>query len=245
MSEKLPIAAVVVAAGGGERLARALASVSWATQRLVFDPAGRLRTEALPPDVLYAAAESELGSQVSAPWLLVLAEAETVTAELPPVLAPLVVTGAQRSRFAFGRALHSFGSELRLPGATFRLAPSAGTRVIIGRALWPEVDAPGLRGTRLRVRGLTLHLASLARAVDELEADGSAAAAMLATAGQRPHLWRLLAVPPAAGLACLCAVGRTQRRFTRWVSASVLAYRAVVVYAKLWERLHAAGEPSW
>src|SRR5439155_900343 len=59
------VAAVVLASGGGARLASALASVAWAGERIVLDPAARLTREPLPRGVrLHAGVAERLGEAV-------------------------------------------------------------------------------------------------------------------------------------------------------------------------------------
>jgi hypothetical protein len=90
--------------------------------------------------------------------------------------------------------------------------------------------------------------ASVRELVDEIDVDAGVGAAVLAARGAPAALGRSARAAIAAAARVLGARSvRAGRRppagwgKARWPLATVAAYRALVVYAKLWERLHGAG----
>ena len=131
MTGAADVAAVVLGARGGARLARALASVGWAGERIVIDPAGRLGAATLPPGVRRLESPLDLAGATEARWLLLLREDEVA----PPGLAAAVV-------------------DATVSGA----AGGSGPRIGLGDQ---ALDARGLRGGRggARRRRCTLRAA--------------------------------------------------------------------------------------
>jgi hypothetical protein len=234
------VAALVLGARGGARLARALASVAWAAERIVVDPAERLAVEALPGGVRRAAGAGDPAAMASASWLLVLNEDEVV----PPPLASEVSTvtaRASRPAYRVGVEVHGLGAGVRLRGAPVRLARRAGTRLHarahVGVELRPAAGPCGRLATRL----LSSPGDSLAEAVDDLDADSAVLAAMLRQRLVRPRLAPPVLAALAAGGRVLWgrgAPGAPRRRWGRWTLAVLAGYRAVTAYAKLWEVYH-------
>jgi hypothetical protein len=72
----LPVLAVVVATQGGRTLEATLASVAWAAERAVLDPAGLIPAGALPAGVRLTRDIGAVAALGEAPWLLLLAEGE-------------------------------------------------------------------------------------------------------------------------------------------------------------------------
>ena len=232
---KPAVAAMVLASHGGARLERALASVAWADERLVIDPAGRLTEEALPPGVRRARAAAD----ADAPWLLLLEEHEVVSPALAASVRA-VATDDAPSAYRIPREAHVFDARFHLRGAPIRLA-RAGARVRLRRDLALELRPAAGRAGRLRTPVIARGAESFARAVDELDADATTLAALLQAARVRPTLWRLATAPTLAGARALGARGPVRRFRRRWTLAVFAAYRVMVAYAKLWEMDRAEG----
>ena len=75
----------------------------------------------------------------------------------------------------------------------------------------------------------------------DLDAQATTLAALLAVRRRRPRLWHLALGPLAAGGHTLVARPARQRGPARWFLAVLAGYRTAVVYAKLWERSRAEG----
>ena len=123
MTGAADVAAVVLGARGGARLARALASVGWAGERIVIDPAGRLGAATLPPGVRRLESPLDLAGATEARWLLLLREDEVAPPGLAAAVVDATVSGAAAFRIA--RTLDLRGGTLRLPGAPAGPAPRA------------------------------------------------------------------------------------------------------------------------
>jgi len=233
MTGAADVAAVVLGVRGGASLARALASVAWAGERLVVDPAGRLGAASLPPGVSRLVRPLDLAGATEASWLLLLREDEVA----PPGLAPAVAAaiGSGEAAHRIGRILELRGGTLRLPGAPVRLARRdvARLHVAAGASL-------ALAPRRVRAGRIASHLAveeedSLEAAVEALDAEATALAALLQALDVRPRL-AALAAAPLAGAAPVLAARGGPLGWGRWVAAVLAGYRAFAVQAKLWER---------
>lgn len=227
------LAAVVLAARGGARLAEALAALAWADRRVVLGFDGALLAHAgLPGDVLRVTSPARL-AEVDADWLLLLGEEERVRAEdvarlraaaaaAAPgdVLALRVESGALDLRVRLGRAVGRLGPR------TAHLRVQPGFDVELAGARPPHVLDVAL----VRSRGATL--------TDAVALVGADAALFAAIAERRRARGRgILWHPLVAGARTLAArgVGRPLG-LGRWVLAVLEGYRVVVAYAKLWER---------
>ncbi len=225
-----PVAAIVVAARAGARLDHALDSVAWAAERLVLDPAASVGG-ALPADVRRIARADAVGEHARAPWLLLLREDEVV----PPALAAEIagaVAGPPRA-YRIAEELVGPQGRLRPRGATVRLAPRAGARVVLGAglALGLASDVPG---GRLRAP-IARTLGDLAAAVEQLDAASTALAHLLAAAEVPARGRRLLAAAARTGARVLGGRAGGRLGWGRWILAVLAAYELVAAYAKLWE----------
>jgi len=227
-----PVAAVILASRGGPRLTRALESVAWAAERLVLDPAGRLDGRLLSPGVARAIEPAEAAR---APWLLLLDEHDVV----PPPLAALI---AETARAPAALPAYRIGHEVQLLGATFRpryapvhLVRRAGARLEVGAGLSAELRPRHGPIGRLAGQLLTSGVDSLVGAVEALDAEATAIAALLRSRGVRPRLWRLAVAPFVPGARALFARGTSGDRWARWTLTVLGGYRAMVAEAKLWE----------
>jgi hypothetical protein len=233
------IAAVVLAARGGASLERSLASVGWAAERVVLDPAARLEGEALPRGVVRGRLDP--GSLTRSPWLLLLMEDEVATPALAAAAAAAVGAAAGRVAFRIPVEVTGFGARLRPRGAPVRLATREGARLRFHAAFGADL-APGAgRVGRLGTPIVTSDPGSVAEALLQLDADGAALAALLRAEAIRPRLRHLLLPPVAAAASRLSARAAEHARWARWALTVFAGYRALVAYAKLWEMRQAEG----
>jgi len=228
------VAVVVLAGRGGARLARALASVEWAEERVVLDPAGRLDAEPLPPGVRRERG-AEAAAAVSAPWLLFVQEDEVAPAALGAAVAAVVGAPSARAAYRVPLEMRAFGAALRPWRAPVRLARRPDVRLVLRPGLAVELRSPRGRPGRLAVPLLAGGASSLAEALDDLEADGAALAAMLRDRAVAPQLGRLALAPLAAAGRVLFARGVAGAPRARWFVTVFAGYRTMVAYAKLWE----------
>jgi hypothetical protein len=233
-----PVAALVLASRGGARLEEALASVAWASERLVLDPARRLAGSTSPALVVRG---REPADAASAPWLLLLEEQERVPAALAATITQVACAPGALAAYRIGQEAHAFGAALALPGAPVRLVRRAGARLAVRAGLQAELRPAHGRAGRLRGRLVADGAPSLAQAVEELEADASALAALLHERGVRPGVRHLLLAPLGPSARVLLARGRGGGLGGRWALAVLAGYRALVGYAKLWEARRAEG----
>jgi hypothetical protein len=226
------VTAVVLAAEGGERLARALASVAWACERLVWDPAGRVPPGARAAGATHVSGAVALDGLGRAGWILLLGEDESLDAAAASAVAAAV--GGTHRAFRLRRTYQAFGRTLRAAERPVRLVRRPDARLEVGAGLALAIgdgdDAPALDGTLL-VHGVT----DVGDALRALDADAAALAAMLQQAGRRARVRDLLVGPLVASARVL--VARSDRRlgWGRWIAGVFAGYRVVATYAKLWE----------
>lgn len=235
MTGATPVCAVVLAQGDAARLARALASVDWAAERIVLDPADRLSDDALPAGVRRATDPAALPALSRSAWLLLLCENETPSPAFATAVAEAV--GGAPVAWAVRRELHGLGLRLALVGAPVRLAPRRGARVTVRIGL-DLVLEPAAAMLVQRI-GPTLAIEwvpTLAVAVRSLDAESTTFAALLERLGRRPRLRGLLLNPWIAAARVLAARAGGRVGFGRWILAVLLGYRVVAAHAKLWER---------
>jgi len=228
------VAAVVVGAQGGARLARTLAGVAWAGERIVLDPAGRLAAERFPDGVRRAGGAMPLAELTAAPWVLLVAEAEIAPPALAAHAAAVDGDASAAPAYRLGQELHAPGGRLRLRGQPVRLARRVGAELRLGPGLGITLATTAGRAENAAAC-LTIEAPpSIGTVVGELEAEGAALAAVLHACGVRPWLHRLVLAPVMASARVL--LGRGARLgWDRWVLAVVAGYRVIVAYAKLWE----------
>ena len=229
------VAAVVVGAQGGARLARALAAVAWAGERIVLDPAGRLGAERLPDGVRRATGTTSLAGLTTAPWLLLLAENEVASPALATHAAALAASDGPLSAYRLEREVHAHGARLRLPGKPVRLARRSGAELRLGSSLALALSTPPGRVGQVPGALVIEQPSSIGTVVEELDADGTALAAVLHARGVRPWIHRLVLAPFPAAACVLFGRARPGIGWDRWVLAVAAGYRVVVTYAKLWE----------
>ena len=233
------VSAVVLGNRGGERLARALASVAWAGDRVVLDPADRLAGERLPAGVRRHRG-ARPGEATRAPWLLLLDEHEVAPPALASAVAEAVRSATPWPGYRIAQEVQALGARLRPRAEPVRLAPRSGVRLVLGRGLTPELSsmgAPGRLPVTLEGRGAD----SLGEAVDELDAYAGMVAGLLAAAGTDTGIGASMRAFAAAGARMLSARGTAPRPWSRWSLAVLAGYRAMVAHAKLWEARVARG----
>jgi hypothetical protein len=226
------VAAVVLGARGGARLARTLASVAWAAERVVLDPAGRLVAEPLPADVRCVSEAVEPADATDAPWLLLLEEGEVASAALAAAVAAAVAGTPRPHRV--GLEVTGLGTRLVPRHHPVRLAPRAGARLVLDRGLGAALAAPGTPAAA--AAGVVAERAdTLAEAVRDLDADGATLAALLRAGRVRASVTRMIVAPCAAAGRLLLARRLARTPWGRWHLAVLDGYRAVVACGKLWE----------
>jgi len=234
------VAAVVLASRGGPRLEAALASVAWAPERIVLDPARHLGDRPLPTGVRRAHDVAD----AAAPWLLLLEEHEVVPPGLAARVAETVAAPGRFAAFRIGLEVHAFGATFWPPGAPVRLVRSPGARLRLGRGLVAELRVAGGDLGRLPDRLVAQGADSLAAAVENLDADAATLAALLARRRVRPGLRHLVLPPLAAAARPLAARGSWGHVRLRWILGVLEGYRALLAWAKVWElRLAEASTP--
>jgi hypothetical protein len=229
------VAAVVVGAQGGARLARALAGVAWAGERIVLDPAGRLGAERLPEGVRRATGTTSLTGLTTAPWLLLLAEDEVPRPVLAAHAAAVAADDGATAAYRLGREMHAYGTYLRLSGRPVRLARRTGAELQVGASLDLALATPPGRIGQVPGALVIEQPSSIGAVVEELNADGTALAAVLHARGVRPRIHRLVLAPFTVAARVLFGPARPRIGWERWVLAVAAGYRVVVTYAKLWE----------
>ena len=228
------VTAIVLAARGGARLARAAASVAWADERIVWDPAARLEAAAAPSGARYATGAHAIATLGTARWILVLEEEEALDAGAAAVIVAATAAGSTPAAYRFARTVEAFGCTLRVGGAPVRLARRTDARLAFGPGLGVRIATPGPTA-RL---GTTIHALRAARvgdALDDLDADGAALAALLHAGGRRARRRSMVTAPLAAGARLLFARAGNGLGWGRWIASALGGYRAMVAYAKLWE----------
>jgi hypothetical protein len=129
----------------------------------------------------------------------------------------------------------AFGSRLRLAGSAVRLAhglPAVRTRLGGEIELATATAARPLAGV-----AVVRFLPPLPReAVDELNADATALAALAAAGGVRARALRLPLGGVVGGGRVLLGRASARLGWGRWIAAGLAGYRALLAEAKLWER---------
>jgi hypothetical protein len=222
------VTAIVLAALGGARLERSLASVAWAGERVVLDPAGQVDARVVPPGVRHVASAARPAELGSAPWLLLLLEGEVASRGFEEALRG----SSEADACGVPLELHALDVQWTPRRAPVRLVARAAARLVVrdGR---PELAEEG-RGT-CAGRIVAEAAPSLEDAVRTLDAECGAVAAWLAAGPQRVRLGHLMLPPVAAMLRALAAPGRGTRPWARWVAAVFAGYRTLLVPAKVWE----------
>ncbi|MGH7893562.1 MAG: hypothetical protein ACREQL_02790, partial [Candidatus Binatia bacterium] len=153
------IAAVVVAARGGDDLARALARAAWADERLVLDPTQRVEPAGLPAGTRHVVDPARLAEATTAEWLVLLGENDLFDA--PASAAVRDAVGGATSGDGFALPVETRTLDLELDAGTSMMVAPRRTRVVVRRGSAIGLDAGGLRVRRLaasvvRERGASL-----------------------------------------------------------------------------------------
>jgi len=235
------VATVALASTGGARLGNTLASVAWGGERIVLDPAARLTRESLPRGVRLHAGAAEPAELTTAPWVLLLGDDEIASPGLAAAIGAVVAEGSARSAYRIPLLLEGFGAALRPWRSPVRLARRGDARLQTGPGLvvelGPSTGRPGRLAAPLIVRGAD----RLTDAVEQIDAQATTLAALLAVHRRRPRLRDLVFGSLAAGGQVLVARPARLHVMARWFVAVLSGYRASVAYAKLWERSRAGG----
>jgi len=237
----LPVLAVVIATRGGRSLATALDAVAWASERAILDPTGDLGGE-LPPGVALGRDAARIDALGGAPWLLVLAEHEVV----PPLLRDHVARAVEQGgamAWRIGVEVEMLGVRLVPRDAPVRLAPRAGSRLVLARGLVPEVAGHQGRGQKLGVGVRAMHGASVEEAVDALGPESRALAALLAQAGRPAGVSGISLCSMTAAARLLVARAPARAGLARWGAVVFAGYRVVLTHTRAWERRQAQPVP--
>jgi hypothetical protein len=240
MVAEVPVLAVVVATRGGTRLEPALASVTWARERAVLDPAGEVTPARLPPDVRLGGDGVALEALGSAAWLLLLGEHEVATAAMASAVA--AAAGGEPAAWCIPVEVETLGARLTARIHPVRLAPRVGSHLALDRTLELELSSPAPR----RRLDAVLHSKvgeSVAAAVDALVPESRALATLLAQAGRTPRALAVAGDPLVAFLRTLGAHAPEPAGLARWVAAVFAGYRVALTHAMLWEWQHARPAP--
>jgi len=234
------IVAIVLAATGGARLERSLASVAWARERIVLDPAARLGGRELPPGVRHVACAAPVEELGSTDWLLLLLEGETATPGLAAGLARRLDDAAGPRAFGVPVEMHGLGTRWTPRRAPVRLAARAAAELVVhdGRA---ELAAAGAGLGEAGAALVEEAPASLEDAVRALDAESAALAAWVGAGDLRVRVGHLLLPPLVTAARVLTARGSSTRPWARWVAAVFAGYRTLLVPAKVWELRQLAG----
>jgi hypothetical protein len=232
----VPVLAVVVATRGGTRLEAALASAEWASERAVLDPVGDVTPAQLPPGVRLGRDAGSLATLGSASWLLLLGEHELATEAVAAACAAAVREGASARRITV--EVEALGVCFAPRVRPVRLAPREGSVLALDRTLELELRSRSTPGRALDAALRAKGGESVAEAVDTLEPEGRALAALLAQLGHHPRPLALAVDPLAAVLRTLRARPSGSGWLTRWVAAVLTGYRVTLTHAMLWEWRH-------
>lgn len=233
MTAAVPAVAVVVANRGGRCLAESLARLGWAAERAVLDPSGVVPASALPPGVRHLPRTLELESAGSMPSVVLVNEDEVISDALVDTLAR-TLDGGFLGTVAVAQVVRGFGVELTLPGRRVRVAPRAGSRLQLDRAL-----GLGVTSTTRPVQSAVpvVHaVPPMDDVVQALDADSSMLAVILEASAARPRIAAVVLAALTASGRVLTARAHGRVGLARWVLAVLTAYRALLAYAKLWER---------
>jgi hypothetical protein len=227
------VAAVVLAAMGGARLERSLASVAWVPERVVLDLTARVDGRELPAGVRYVAGPAPLIDLASADWLLLLLEGEMASPRLAEALVGLHADVSDASAFTVRVEMHAIGTRWTARPAVRLAARAAATLVV--RDGRPELAAEGVPLPLAEASIVVEAPPSLEAAVQALDAESAAVAAWLHRGGLRVKVRHLLLPPLATVARVLVAHGGSTRPWARWVAAVFAGYRTLLVPAKVWE----------
>jgi hypothetical protein len=229
MSATPRLAVVVVAARGGDRLARTLAAAAWAGELAVLVFGG-------PADPVAAAVRllrdpTEIG-ELAAPWVLLLGEGDTVDERSRRVLADAVAGPPADERLRVRIVTTALGMPGGLAATAVRVAPRGAPLARDERGF-----AFARSGARIRTVDVEIRRSwgdTLTDAVGVLDAEATVLAALVEPVGRS----RRVVGRSGMALARALAARRVDAGpgLGRWILAVLEAYRVIVVYAKLWER---------
>jgi hypothetical protein len=227
------LAAVVVPARGGPRLAAALDALAWADVRAVLCATEAGGQGSLPGDAVPLPSKGHL-RELAADWLLIVGEEERVAPGDAPALRAAMGAARPGEVLALPVVMAALDMRVRLARPLARLARrDTPLRVRPGFDL-EFVGDPRLRRTLdvplVRSRGATL--------TDAVELAGADAAtyALLVDAEADGRGRGILWHPLAAAARALVARAGSRLGVGRWILAVLEGYRVVIAYAKLWER---------
>jgi len=228
------VVAVVVTGGDAAALARSLASVSWARERVVWDPGDRVGAGTLPAGVRHVRRRADVEASSAATWILLVAEEEVASDALAAAVADATRSTPSRAyrvplRIRVGdHALEVLAPPVRLaPRGARPSVRSDGTLTLVGAmAAGGRVAAHLLVAQPEAPESLTMWIESRSRVRAEL----------LATDRVRPRLLRLVRSGLLSAARVLFGRATAAMGWERWLCAVVAGYAALVAEARLWER---------
>jgi hypothetical protein len=234
MSAAAPtLAAVVLPARGGHRLAEALDAARWADVRAVLEVGEGGPAIPLPAGAVRVA--SPRLADLAADWLVVLGEEERVALEDVPVLRAAIAAAIPGEVLALPIVTTALDMRIRLARPVVRVA-RRGTPLRVRPGFDLEFPGASRRQRTLDVALVRSRGRTLTDAVELAGADAATFAVLVdSQAAGRGHgiLWH----PIVAALRTLTARAPAGRLgIGRWILAVLEGYRVVVAYAKLWER---------
>lgn len=230
------VAVVTLATSGADALARTTASVRWARERVVLDPTGRLRAQAVPGDVDRVVGAGDLSAAAGAEWVLLLREGETVPAPLAAEIQTAIAGVEPAPAYRIGFSVALFGAVLCPRGAAVRLVRRPLARLGVDRGL--GITA----GTLSAGSGALAHpierppLDTLATVLGRIDAEATLLASLMEAAGSERRSVHLIAAPFAVAWRTFTGRAHTRLGWARWIGAVVEGYALQVACAKLWER---------
>src|SRR5262249_10148343 len=120
-----------------------------------------------------------------------------------------------------------------------RLAPRAGSRLVLARGLVPEIGGHAGRGQRLGVGLRAMHGASVEEAVDALGLESRVLAALLVQDGRPASVSGISLCSMAAAARLLVARTPARAGLARWGAVAFAGYRGGLAHTRAWERRQA------
>lgn len=228
------VAVVVVASGGGSFLDRALASLDWATARVVWDPSHRVPAGGLPSGTRHVHTARELASTTNEPWHLLLREDEVAPAALAGAVDAAMGSGSARG-FRLPQLLRAGAGALQPCVPPVRLAPCDWVPGIRADGELCFVG-PGAVAGVLRSHVLIEPPEEPVAVTAHIEARSRVTAAILAEALVRPRARRVVRSGLLSTLRILCGRATGGIGWYRWLLAVSAGYTASVAEVRLWEQ---------
>lgn len=222
-----------------EHLRRAL---PWVAAHVVLDPAELTVDAALPAGSIRVTTVATALGAVQTPWVLLLTDRDVVSPSLRAEITalPTRTSAPDGARVRFTQ--HGLAAALAPRARSIRIARSTGVRIALDRRLELGLVPAGASLIDLSAR-LERHLPhAIDDAAAQLERESRALGVLLDEAAVRPTMRHAAAAAVRAVWAARTAARAEGRRVDQTIAAGWAGYRAVLTYARLWERAYAAGK---